>query len=139
MKQSSEITVHGSTPSIFYTVNILQSGDRHIIKCSCTAGENRQLCKHVLAAIEGDKSNLVAGQDRAWKEWRSVFSRSELGVLAHDFFKESEMLEKRIQSLQQKARGVKKGFAKAALVAEDRRSSDRRVTERRSGVDRRLA
>lgn len=115
MKQHAEIKVHSSRPGSTYAIAITRNNASAELHCSCAAGENGQLCKHVLTALQGDGSILTEGQDEAWNIWRSILSGSELAVLFIDFSNESAALEKQIKALQRKAKAIKKEFARKAL------------------------
>jgi len=117
-KQTAEIEVHSSTPDITYTITITAKGEKASIECSCQAGQRGIVCKHVLAAMEGDESILWEkweDQEEAWKKWQSLFARSELSVLARDYMQEIAELEKQILALQKKTAGLKKGLARVTL------------------------
>jgi len=114
MKQATEILVHSSTPGIYYTIAIMQHGEKVVLKCSCPAGEKGLLCKHVIAAVAKDDS-ILADKQSAWKEWQSILARSELSAFAHDFLRETAAIEKKIKALQKKAKDIKQDFAEVAL------------------------
>lgn len=58
-----EFSVKGSSGNE-YTVVLARSGDKLSTSCTCSAGQNKQHCKHRISLLEGDLSNVVGDTSR---------------------------------------------------------------------------
>ncbi|MCL2588862.1 MAG: SWIM zinc finger domain-containing protein [Oscillospiraceae bacterium] len=54
------------------------ANDGFAASCSCPAGENRMLCKHILSLLEGDFSNVTIGEPADLSIAYELFSKSEV-------------------------------------------------------------
>ena len=106
-----EILAKGSSDNP-YTVRFYLEENRIAAFCSCPAGENRKLCKHVIRMISGDDSILYDDiQKMILNEITSRLQKTTIPPLLSEL-SESEILLKKAQ---QNAGRAKKALEKAVL------------------------
>ena len=87
------------------------TSDGFVASCSCPAGENRTLCKHVLSLLEGDFSNVKIGEPSDLSIVCEMFSKNE--VKGH--YDEWQKCMDELTMLQKKTADFKRKFARILL------------------------
>jgi len=96
-----------------YTVQVFATEDGPVITCDCPAGENGQYCKHRLALISGDESEVVevVEADAPVGEIAKLFAGSRLEAAISAMYKQEAVVKKAQADL----RAIKKTVANAML------------------------
>jgi hypothetical protein len=105
-----EILAKSSSSDIPYTVSCIFEEDKISVFCSCPAGDNRMLCKHVRKIIAGDDSILY---DRNQKKVLEAIRSHLTGTTIPSHLSE---LEKSEQLLEEAKRNVEKAKKKLGNV-----------------------
>lgn len=99
--------VRGSTGQ--YEVTFTREGDQLTTKCTCQAGEYGLHCKHRIAIIMGDTSNILSGNENQVKEIKELIKDTDVEkALIH--LKEAE---KAYELAQKQLSKAKKTLARA--------------------------
>ena len=92
-----------SNPEKPYSVDFIKEDERIKIFCSCPAGIHRQLCKHKIELIQGNKKRLHDSNDlEALNQASTLFSDTEfLNHIANYYqkIKEIEKLKKGLKEI----------------------------------------
>lgn len=115
MERASIRVKSGSAPGVFYEIAIEKTGAEVRVQCSCPAGDNGMLCKHVLAAGQGDGAMLTEGEEKEWERWHALFAGSAQERHLRAWLEESAALEDQIAKLQQQAKKLKKQLGRILL------------------------
>ena len=106
-----EILAKGSSGNP-YTVRFYLEENEISAFCSCPAGDNRKLCKHVVRIMTGDDSILYdSDQKKIFMKIGSHLQRTSVPNLVYEL-NESEIL---LENAQRKAKKAKKALEKAVL------------------------
>ena len=123
MAKILSVPVMGSTSASRYEIEFYHGPEgRLALSCTCNAGENGMMCKHLLAVLEGDESVVdtekrpSAGQD--WQRGQTMIQNSSLKELVRDHLAELASIEKEMRALKAKERVAKKDFARAVIGME---------------------
>ena len=84
---------------------------RFTASCSCPAGENLTLCKHVLSLLEGDSSSVKIGEPSDLFIVCEIFSKCEI----KDYYDEWKQCEDELVELKKKTTDYKRRFGKTLL------------------------
>ena len=107
----TEILVKGSTGNS-YTVRIYLEKDGISAFCSCPAGDNRKLCKHVKRIIVGDDSILYDDKQKVvFMKILSHLQKTTIPLLLAEL-RESEIL---LENAQKKTRRAKHALERVVL------------------------
>ena len=95
-----------------YTVRFYLEENEISAFCSCPAGDNRKLCKHVKRIIAGDDSILFeSNQKNIFLKISSHLERTSIPILLSEL-NESEIL---LENAQKNVKKAKKALEKAVL------------------------
>lgn len=73
-----EFLVQGSAPEP-YRVSFWRVGDNVKSSCTCRAGKNGLACKHRIALLDGDVTNLVSANLGDFEHLKRMLERSDVG------------------------------------------------------------
>ena len=111
MSNYIEILVKSSSDNP-YTVRFYLEENEISAFCSCPAGDNRKLCKHVKRIIAGDDSILFdSNQKNIFLKISSHLERTSIPILLSEL-NESEIL---LENAQKNVKKAKKALEKAVL------------------------
>ena len=89
-----EILAKSSSSDTPYTVEWYLEGNKASAFCSCPAGDNRKLCKHVKQIIAGDGSILYdENQKNELEAIRNHLSKTAIPLLLSELEKSESLLE----------------------------------------------
>jgi len=95
-----------------YTVRFYLEENEISAYCSCPAGDNRKLCKHVIRIINGDDSILYdSNQKKVFMKIGSHLKRTTIPFLLSEF-NETEII---LENAQKNAKKAKKALEKVVL------------------------
>ena len=94
-KRQIEILAKSSSSDTTYTVRCYLEENKISFFCSCPAGENRKLCKHVKQIMAGDGSILYdINQQNDLELISNYLQNTQIPLLALELKKSEELLEK---------------------------------------------
>jgi len=89
-----EILAKSSSSEIPYTVECYLEENKISVFCSCPAGDNRKLCKHVRKIIAGDDSILYdRNQENVLESIRNHLAKTAIPLLLSELEKSESLLE----------------------------------------------
>lgn len=88
-----------NTTGEIYEITFVSDGDKVKAQCSCPAGQNKTLCKHVLNCIDADAELRYALTQCGYQQ----------------IYEEHQLLLKEAESIKREARNVKKKFERLLL------------------------
>ncbi|GEM_PF-1100556 len=95
VKENIEILAKSSSSDTPYTVKCYFEENKISIFCSCPAGDNRKLCKHVRQIIAGNESILYdKNQKGELEEISNLLQKTQIPLLLSEINKSEELLEK---------------------------------------------
>ena len=107
-----EILAKSSSSETPYTVECYLGENKISVHCSCPAGDNRLLCKHVRKIVSGDESILYdRNQKREIEEIRNHLSGTEILLLLSELDKHESLLEEAKRNIEK----AKKNLSKSIL------------------------
>jgi uncharacterized Zn finger protein len=112
IKKHIELLAKSSSSDIPYTVKCFLEENKISVFCSCPAGDNRMLCKHVRKIIAGDDSILY---DRNHKNELEAIRNHLTGTDIPLLLTELERYESLLEELKIKAEKAKKKLGNAIL------------------------
>lgn len=71
---TGRFVVRGSTGTP-YDVQLVSEGGMPALRCSCTAGRFRNLCRHVKGLMAGDRNHVLSGDETQLREVVALFSK----------------------------------------------------------------
>lgn len=71
---AGRFVVRGSTGTP-YDVQLVSEGGVPALRCSCTAGRFRNLCRHVKGLMAGDRRHVLSGDEAQLREVVALFSK----------------------------------------------------------------
>jgi hypothetical protein len=93
-KRPIEILAKSSSSDIPYTVRCYLEENKISFFCSCPAGDNRKLCKHVRQIIAGDDSILYdIKQENILEAIRNHLTETAIPLLLLEIKKSEDLLE----------------------------------------------
>jgi uncharacterized Zn finger protein len=93
-KKHIEILVKSSSSDSTYTVRCYLEENKISIFCSCPAGDNRMLCKHVRKIIAGDASILYdRNQKNELEKINNHLQETQIPLLLLEIDKSEDLLE----------------------------------------------
>ncbi|MFA5292508.1 MAG: hypothetical protein WC496_05670 [Phycisphaerae bacterium] len=107
-----EILAKSSSSDTHYTVSFCFEENKIAVFCSCPAGDNRKLCKHVRQIIAGNDSILYdKNQKGELEEISNLLQKTQIPLLLSEINKSEELLEKTKMNIEK----AKKNLEKAIL------------------------
>ncbi len=107
-----DILAKSSSSDIPYTVKWHLEENKISVFCSCPAGDNRMLCKHVRKIIAGDNSILYdKNQKKEMEAIRNHLKETEIPLLLSELEKHESLLEKAKRNVEE----AKKKLSNAIL------------------------
>ncbi|MFA5424097.1 MAG: SWIM zinc finger family protein [Phycisphaerae bacterium] len=97
-----------------YTVGVSIEENSVSVFCSCPAGINRKLCKHIKRVMAGDDDSILYDRDQInmLMELNLRLQKTEIPFLIKEL-KESEIL---LEKAQKRAKKAKSAFEKVVLI-----------------------
>ena len=94
VKKNIEILAKSSSSDTPYTVRCYFEEDKISVFCSCPAGDNRKLCKHVRQVLIGDASILYdKNQKNDLEEISNCLQKTRIPLLLFEINKFEDILE----------------------------------------------
>jgi hypothetical protein len=94
IKKHIELLAKSSSSDTPYTVRCYLEENKMSVFCSCRAGENRMLCKHVRKIIAGDDSILYdRNQKNELEEISDHLQKTQIPLLLLEMNKSEDLLE----------------------------------------------
>jgi uncharacterized Zn finger protein len=94
-KERIEILAKSSSSDIPYTVEWHLEENKISVFCSCPAGDNRMLCKHVRKIIAGDDSILYdKSQKDELEKISNYLQKTQIPLLLSEIVKNEDLLER---------------------------------------------
>jgi len=101
VKKNIEILAKSSSSDIPYTVKCYFEENKISIFCSCPAGDNRKLCKHVKQVLSGDASILYdKNQKNDLEELGNRLQKTQIPLLLFEINKFENILEEAKRSME---------------------------------------
>ncbi|MDD5064523.1 MAG: hypothetical protein PHQ35_07190 [Phycisphaerae bacterium] len=94
IKKHIELLAKSSSSETPYTVECYLEGNKMLVFCSCRAGDNRMLCKHVRKIIAGDESILYdRNQKNELEKISNHLQKTQIPLLLLEMNKSEDLLE----------------------------------------------
>jgi hypothetical protein len=101
VKENIEILAKSSSSDTPYTVRCNFEENKISVLCSCPAGDNRKLCKHVKQVLSGDTSILYnENQKNDLEEIGNRLQKTQIPLLLLEINKFENILEKAKRSME---------------------------------------
>ncbi len=95
VKENIEIVVKSSSSDTTYTISCYFEENKISVFCSCPAGDNRKLCKHVRQIIAGNDSILYdKSQKDKLEKICNHLQKTQIPLLLSEIDKSEDLLEK---------------------------------------------
>ncbi len=102
-----EILAESSSSETPYTVECYLEENKISVFCSCPAGDNRLLCKHVRKVIAGDESILYdRGQKNELEAIKNQLKETEIPLLLSELEKSESLLEEAKKKVEKAKRNL---------------------------------
>ena len=107
-KQQITLLVKSSSGD-FYNVRIYLEENKALAYCSCKAGENQMLCKHVKQIIDGNESILYdINQKKELEIIKNHLSETAIPLLLSEINKAEDILEEAKRNAQKAKKNLEK-------------------------------
>jgi uncharacterized Zn finger protein len=94
VKKNIEILAKSSSSDTPYTIRCYFEENKISVFCSCPAGDNRKLCKHVRQIIAGNDSILYdRNQKNELEEISNRLQKTQIPLLLFEINKSEDLLE----------------------------------------------
>ena len=106
-KKNIEILAKSSSSDTPYTVRCYFEENKISVFCSCPAGDNRKLCKHVKQVIAGDDSILYdKNQKNELEEISNHLQKTQIPSLLFEINKSEDLIEETKRKLAKARRNL---------------------------------
>jgi hypothetical protein len=105
---SLRFSILGSTGNV-YEIAASRQGPRFTMNCTCEAAVNGLHCRHRMALLDGECTDLVSGNQEDVEKLKILFE----GTDAQRYYRELVQLEAELEALKKQVKNHKHAFARA--------------------------
>lgn len=108
---SLRFSILGSTGNV-YEITASRQGSRFTMTCTCEGAVKGLHCRHRMALLDGECTDLVSGNQKDVEELNILFE----GTDAQRYYRELVQLEAQLEALKKQIKNRKHAFARALGV-----------------------